>query len=81
MASLLNQILNISPYLQLQFISKISRAYLTFFSMLLKSMSCPLTEPNRTSNGGIDLPLQSPELHSCIQFEIRKDSPVDLDKL
>ena len=32
----------------------------------------PLTIPNRTSNGGIDFFLQSPEFYSCIQFEIRK---------
>ena len=44
---------------KLQFISKISRAYLTFCSMMLKSMSFPLTVPNCTSNGGIDFSLQS----------------------
>ena len=38
---------------------------------MLKSMSFPLTVPNRTSNGEIDLPLRSPDLYSCIQFEIR----------
>ena len=39
---------------------------------MLKSMSFPLTVPNRTSNGGIDFSLQLPEFYSCIQFEIRK---------
>ena len=39
---------------------------------MLKSMSFPLTLPNRTSNGRIDFSLQSPEFYSCIQFEIRK---------
>ena len=38
---------------------------------MLKSMSFPLTVPNRTSDGGIDFSLQSPEFYSCIQFEIR----------
>ena len=45
---------------------------LTFFSMMSKSMSFPLTEPNRTSNLGKDFSLQSLESYSCIQFEIRK---------
>ena len=49
-----------------------SRAYLTKISMMLKSMSFPLTKPNRTSNLGKDFSLQSLEFYSCIQFEIRK---------
>ena len=40
--------------------------------MLLKSMSFPLTELNRTSNVGKDFSLQSLEFYSCIQFGIRK---------
>ena len=41
-----------------------------------------LTVPNRTSKGGIDLSLQSPEFYGCIQFEIgKKDWSVDFDKL
>ena len=39
---------------------------------MLKSMSFPLTVPNRTSNGGLDFALQSPEFYRSIQFEIRK---------
>ena len=56
---------------KLQLMSEISRAYLTF-SMMLKSTIFRLTVPNRTSKGGLDFSLQSPEFHSCIQFEIRK---------
>ena len=41
--------------------------------MMLKSMSFPLTVPNRTSNLGKDFSLQSLEFYSCIQFEIRKN--------
>ena len=40
-------------------------------------MSFPLTVPNHTSKGGLDFPLQSPDFYSGIQFEIRKDWPVD----
>ena len=39
---------------------------------MLKSMSFPLTEPNRTSNLRKDFSLQSLEFYSCMQFEIRK---------
>ena len=39
---------------------------------LLKSMSFPLTVPNRTSNMGKDFSPQSLEFYSLIQFEIRK---------
>ena len=39
---------------------------------MLKSMSFSLTVPNRTSTGGLDFSLQSPEFYSCTQFEIRK---------
>ena len=45
---------------------------LLFVQWMLKSMSFPLTVPNRTSNGGIEFSLQSPEFYSCRQFEIRK---------
>ena len=48
----LNQILDTSPNLQLQFISKISQAYL--LSLMLKSMSFPQTIANCTSNVKID---------------------------
>ena len=57
-------------------LSQISRAYLTFLTML-KSMSFPLTVPNRTSYLEKDFSLQSPEFYSCIQFEIEKDWPAD----
>ena len=77
----LNQKLNVSPNLQIAICLKISRAYLTSFSMMLKSMSFPLTVPNRTSNVGEDFSLQSLEFYSCIQFEIRKDWSVDFAKL
>ena len=40
--------------------------------MMLKNMSFPLTLPSRTSDLWKDFSLQSLELYSCIQFEIRK---------
>ena len=40
--------------------------------MMLKSMSFPLTVPNRTSNGAILFSLQSPEFYSCIQVQNQK---------
>ena len=39
---------------------------------MLKSMSFPLTVPNRTSKGGLDFSLQLPEFYSCIQFQNQK---------
>ena len=42
------------------------------FSMMLKSMSFPLTVQNHTSNLVKDFFLQSLEFYSCIKFEIRK---------
>ena len=45
---------------------------------MLKSLSFPLTVPNRTSNSGIDFSLQSPEFYSCKQFEIRRFGPLIL---
>ena len=39
---------------------------------MLKSITFPLTVPNRTSNGGIYFSLQSPVFYSCRQFEIKK---------
>ena len=50
---------------KLQFISKIIRAFLTFFSMMLKNISFPLTVPRPTSNWGKDFSLQSPEFYMC----------------
>ena len=40
--------------------------------MVLKSMSSPLTVPNRSLNSGLDFSLQWLAFYSCIQFEIRK---------
>ena len=57
---------------KLQFISKICRAYLTAFALMLISKSFPLTIPNRSSNGGIEKTPQSREVYNYIQFEIRK---------
>ena len=84
MAFSLNQILNVSPNLQIANLSiylKDLSSLPYFFSMMLKSMSFPLTVPNRTSDLGKDFSVQSLEFHSCIQFEIRKDWPVDFAKL
>ena len=43
------------------------------FSMMSKSLSFPLTVPNRTSKGGLDFSLQSHEFYTCIKFEIGKN--------
>ena len=45
---------------------------LPFFSMMLKNISFPLTVPHPTSIWGKDFSLESPEIYSCTQFEIRK---------
>ena len=77
----LNQIQTFHRIHKLQFISKISRVYLTFFTLMLKSMSFSLTVPNRASNMRKDFSLPSPEFFSCIQPESEKDWPVDFAKL
>ena len=47
--------------------------------MMLKSF--PLSVPNHTSKDRPDFFLQPPELYSSIQFEIKKDWPVDFANL
>ena len=69
----LNQILNVSPNLQIAIYLEIWYGLPNFFSMMLKSMSVPLTVPNRSSNGGLDLSSQSFQFYSYIQFEIRNN--------
>ena len=65
----LNQILNVSPNLQIAIYLK---DYPYFFFNDVEEHSFPLTVPRPTSNWGKDFSLQSPEFYSCIQFEIRK---------
>ena len=45
--------------------------------MMLKSMSFPLTVPNRTSDLGKDFSLQSLELTAACSLKSEKDWPVD----
>ena len=40
--------------------------------MMLKSMSFPLTVPNRASKGGLDFSLQSPEFTAAYSVKQRK---------
>ena len=49
--------------------------------MMLKSMTFPLTVPNRISNGGLDFSLQSPEFTAVYSLKSEKDWPVDVAKL
>ena len=77
----LNQILNVSPNVQIAIYLENWSSLPNLFPVMLKSMSFPLTVPNCTSKGGLDFSLQSPEFHRCIQFEIKKDWPVDFAKL
>ena len=55
----------------------ISLAYLTFFNDV-EEHEFPL---NCTLKSGLHFSLQSFEFYSCIQFDIRKDWPVDFAKL
>ena len=68
----LNQILNVSPNLQIAIYLKDYSSLPYFFSMMLKNIIFPLTVPRSTSIWGKDFSPQSPEFYSCIQFEIRK---------
>ena len=77
----LNQILNVSPNLQIAIYLKDYSSLPHFFSMMLKSMSFPLTEPNRTSNLGKDFSLQSLEFIAAYSLKSEKDWPVDFAKL
>ena len=77
-----NQILNMSPNLQIAIYLKAQSILPYFFSMMLKSMSFPLTERNRTSNLGNDFSLQSLQFYTCIySLKSEKDWPVDFAKL
>ena len=67
-----NQMLDISPNLQIAIYLKDKLSLLYFFSVMLKRMRFPLTVLNRTSNLGKDFALRSLEFYSSIQFEIRK---------
>ena len=66
---------------KLQFMSKISRAYLTFFPMMLKSMSFPLTVPNRSSDLGKDFLYSHLSFTAAYCLKSEKDWPVDFAKL
>ena len=68
----LNQILNVSPNLQIAIYLKDDSSLPYFFFNDVEEHQFPLTVPRPTSNCGKDFSLQSPEFCSCIQFEIRK---------
>ena len=70
----LNQILNVSPNLQIAIYLKdySSLPYLFFDDIEEHHSVSPLTVPRPTSTWGKDFSLQSPEFYNCIQFEIRK---------
>ena len=77
----LNQILNVSLDLQLQFISKISPTYLTFFFGDVKKHEFPLTVPNRTSNLGKIFLYIHLSFTAAYNLKSEKNWPVDFAKL
>ena len=68
----LNQILNVSPNLQIAIYLEDYLSLPCFFFNDVEEHEFPVNCTNHTSNGGIDFSLQPPEFYSCIQFEIRK---------
>ena len=68
----LNQILNVSPNLQIAIYLKDQSSLPYFFFNDVEEHEFPLTVLYRTLNLVKDFSLQSLEFYSCIQFEIRK---------
>ena len=66
---------------KLPFISKISRAYIVYFSTMLKSMSFSLTVPSHTSNMGKDFLYSHLSFTAAYSLKSKKDWPVDFAKL
>ena len=77
----LHPILNISLNLQMQFISETSQAYFTFFSMMLKSTSFPLTVPICTSDLGKIVLYSHLSFTAADSLKSEKDWPVDFAQL
>ena len=68
----LNQILNVSPNLQIAIYSENWSSLPNFFFNDVEEHEFPLTVPNCISKGGLGISLQSLEFYHFIQFEIRK---------
>ena len=69
----LNQILNVSPNLQIGIYLKDYSSLPYFFSMMLKNINFPLTVPRPTSVWGKDFSLQSPEFTAAYSLKSEKD--------
>ena len=67
----LNQILNVSPNLQVAIYLKLFELTLLFFNDVEEHQFLSYCTTS-TSDWGKDFSLQSPGFYSCIQFEIRK---------
>ena len=77
----LNQILNVSPNLQIAIYLKDYSSLPCFFFDDVEKHQFPSYCTTSYLNLGEDFSPQSPEFYSCIQFEIRKDWLVDFAKL
>ena len=73
----LNQILNVSPNLQIAIYLKDYSSLPYFFSMMLKSISFPLTVPRPTSNWGKIFLYSHLSFTAAYSLKSEKDWPVD----
>ena len=77
----LNQILNVSPNLQIAIYLKDYSSLPYFFSMMLKNISFPLTLPRPTSIWGKIFLYSHLSFTAAYSLKSEKDWPVDFAKL
>ena len=77
----LNQILNVSPNLQIAIYLKDYSSLPYFFSMMLKNISFPLTVPRPTSIWGKTFLQSHLSFKAAYSLKSEKDWPVDFAKL
>ena len=77
----LNQILNVSPNLQITIYLKDYSSLPYFFSMMLKNISFPLTVPRPTSIWGKIFLYSHLSFTAAYSLKSEKDWPVDFAKL
>ena len=77
----LNQILNVSPNIQIAIYLKDYSSLAHFYSMMLKNISFPLTVPRPTSIWGKEFLYNHLSFTAAYSLKSEKDWPVDFAKL